>query len=132
MRISDWSSDVCSSDLQRRQVVLHPRKGAKADMVDGARQQRPHQLHHPPRDVEVAERGGSEQGADQEVEQLLAGAAGDLAHRDVEAESAHLAEVPAAHPQPGAPVGRSAEHTAELQSLMRSSYAVFCLNNKKS
>src|SRR3546814_10818209 len=30
-----------------------------------------------------------------------------------------------------ATVGRSEEHTAELQSLMRSSYAVFCLNKKK-
>src|SRR3546814_5835312 len=27
--------------------------------------------------------------------------------------------------------GRSEEHTSELQSLMRISYAVFCLNNKK-
>src|SRR3546814_10471442 len=27
--------------------------------------------------------------------------------------------------------GRSEEHTSELQSLMRTSYAVFCLNNKK-
>src|SRR3546814_7274950 len=31
-----------------------------------------------------------------------------------------------------APVGhRSEEHTSELQSLMRISYAVFCLNKKK-
>src|SRR3546814_7654500 len=28
-------------------------------------------------------------------------------------------------------VGRSEEHTSELQSLMRISYAVFCLNKKK-
>src|SRR3546814_5151792 len=28
-------------------------------------------------------------------------------------------------------VGRSEEHTSELQSLMRISYAVFCLKNKK-
>src|SRR3546814_9214026 len=28
--------------------------------------------------------------------------------------------------------GRSEEHTSELQSLMRISYAVFCLNNKNS
>src|SRR3546814_1577241 len=28
--------------------------------------------------------------------------------------------------------GRSEEHTSELQSLMRSSYAVFCLKNKKT
>src|SRR3546814_1967323 len=30
-----------------------------------------------------------------------------------------------------AAVGRSEEHTSELQSLMRISYAVFCLNKKK-
>src|SRR3546814_10315870 len=30
------------------------------------------------------------------------------------------------------PVGRSEEHTSELQSLMRSSYAVFCLNKKNT
>src|SRR3546814_3186063 len=29
------------------------------------------------------------------------------------------------------PVGRSEEHTSELQSLMRTSYAVFCLKKKK-
>src|SRR3546814_3695641 len=32
--------------------------------------------------------------------------------------------------QPG--VGRSEEHTSELQSLMRISYAVFCLKKKKT
>src|SRR3546814_2882101 len=31
----------------------------------------------------------------------------------------------------GAPAGRSEEHTSELQSLMRISYAVFCLKKKK-
>src|SRR3546814_4092326 len=31
----------------------------------------------------------------------------------------------------GALAGRSEEHTSELQSLMRISYAVFCLKNKK-
>src|SRR3546814_7150677 len=29
------------------------------------------------------------------------------------------------------PFGRSEEHTSELQSLMRNSYAVFCLKKKK-
>src|SRR3546814_8696741 len=29
------------------------------------------------------------------------------------------------------PVSRSEEHTSELQTLMRSSYDVFCLKNKK-
>src|SRR3546814_1897205 len=31
---------------------------------------------------------------------------------------------------PGEPCGRSEEHTSELQSLMRISYAVFCLKKK--
>src|SRR3546814_3923809 len=31
----------------------------------------------------------------------------------------------------GADIGRSEEHTSELQSLMRISYAVFCLKKKK-
>src|SRR3546814_1617638 len=33
-------------------------------------------------------------------------------------------------PAAGAPVARSEEHTSELQSLMRISYAVFCLKKK--
>src|SRR3546814_7364527 len=33
-------------------------------------------------------------------------------------------------PPPRGPVGRSEEHTSELQSLMRISYAVFCLKKK--
>src|SRR3546814_7620056 len=39
------------------------------------------------------------------------------------------------HPSPALPClrrgGRSEEHTSELQSLMRISYAVFCLKKKK-
>src|SRR3546814_6639716 len=34
--------------------------------------------------------------------------------------------------QDGSPVHRSEEHTSELQSLMRISYAVFCLKKKKA
>src|SRR3546814_9948588 len=34
--------------------------------------------------------------------------------------------------QPGDLVGRSEEHTSELQSLLRNSYAVFCLKNQKT
>src|SRR3546814_6201445 len=34
--------------------------------------------------------------------------------------------------RPSAPAGRSEEHTSELQSLMRISYAVFCLKKKKT
>src|SRR3546814_3087083 len=41
---------------------------------------------------------------------------------------------PDAHPHPPLPasqIQRSEEHTSELQSLMRISYAVFCLKKKK-
>src|SRR3546814_9870664 len=40
-------------------------------------------------------------------------------------------DVPARLPQRDAVVLRSEEHTSELQSLMRISYAVVCLNKKK-
>src|SRR3546814_2524419 len=40
-------------------------------------------------------------------------------------------EVDGQHSQAGRPVSRSEEHTSELQSLMRISYAVFCLKKKK-
>src|SRR3546814_1488521 len=44
-----------------------------------------------------------------------------------------IAHVPTRHPQRlrRHPLWRSEEHTSELQSLMRISYAVFCLKTKK-
>src|SRR3546814_6752380 len=64
---------------------------------------------------------------------------GAVGHRQRSAH--HSADVVAAR-QPGAveagldvdgkTVGRSEEHTSELQSLMRISYAVFCLKKKKN
>src|SRR3546814_5735677 len=39
---------------------------------------------------------------------------------------------PMAAPRPDLPEGRSEEHTSELQSLMRISYAVFCLKKKNT
>src|SRR3546814_5476553 len=45
----------------------------------------------------------------------------------------HGLRFPARHPaRRGATGGRSEEHTSELQSLMRISYAVFCLKKKKN
>src|SRR3546814_7801608 len=91
MRISDWSSDVCSSDLRCASRSPH---------------------------VEVGSRLPSLQLS---VSRILPAAC-------------HEAERP-----PFAldktfqylPVFRSEEHTSELQSLMRISYAVFCLKKKK-
>src|SRR3546814_2255151 len=100
MRISDWSSDVCSSDLRRA-----PRPG-QADRswsrTHGRRRCariRPHSARH-------AEAPAS----------------------DRRSIPAHSRSVP--RPVPICPF-RSEEHTSELQSLMRISYAVFCLKKKK-
>src|SRR3546814_3793042 len=45
-------------------------------------------------------------------------------HDDIDAERVHATHVADAQV-------RSEEHTSELQSLMRTSYAVFCLKKKK-
>src|SRR3546814_10105891 len=106
MRISDWSSDVCSSDLrvhQRWQVELREVGGREPAVAVG----RP--LHRGADAVAVAE---------EDV----------VAHPDLVAVVEHRA---AGHREQQG-VERSEEHTSELQSLMRISYAVFCLKTKTS
>src|SRR3546814_8061109 len=90
MRISDWSSDVCSSDLNRGRVP---------PMFDHARPRRS-VLYMPGSNARALEKG-----------------------RSLPADGLILDLEDA--------VARSEEHTSELQSLMRISYAVFCLKNKK-
>src|SRR3546814_4368560 len=116
MRISDWSSDVCSSDLDHivGAVVAHA-----AQRVGHAR-----------RREDVAD---VREIAVRLIEIAPLGEIGDeLLAKDVHAifEGRHL--VPRLGPAHcvGAKVGRSEEHTSELQSLMRISYAVFCLKKK--
>src|SRR3546814_2743805 len=104
MRISDWSSDVCSSDL----LDAHPghrdnrRAGRCADPrpVEGHRQdwRRMGGLH-------PARRVGGDGGR----------RCGSLGDRGARSKMGR----------------RSEEHTSELQSLMRISYAVFCLKKNK-
>src|SRR3546814_8735939 len=58
-----------------------------------------------------------------------------LSHSDVHCRRAGVAQplAPRAYPHAQSPYGaRSEEHTSELQSLMRISYAVFCLKKKKT
>src|SRR3546814_8830410 len=94
MRSSDWSSDVCSSDLV---VGQQARRNLKANDV----------LH--PGMVEAA--------------RLVK--RGDLVV--VSAEDGRVAvRSQGIALQDGAEGARSEEHTSELQSLMRISYAVFC------
>src|SRR3546814_10701217 len=113
MRISDWSSDVCSSDLlgQKEAVELvggqmpgHRRVAAEhvAKMSAFFHRAAASGFDHMVRFVAAdprAERHGHRLGHDEAPRRL------------------EILE----HPL------RSAEHTSELQSLMRISYAVFCL-----
>src|SRR3546814_2316556 len=130
MRISDWSSDVCSSDLPegvRRPGLL----GAGAPQGD-------------PEDLLGIERG---QLHGRRAQLARPGrTAGALRHAGAEGP---LPAAPGRRPRsallrPDRPVRRlrrdldprlrhrSEEHTSELQSLMRISYAVFCLKKKKT
>src|SRR3546814_3112492 len=48
-----------------------------------------------------------------------------------ETRAPHTSPAVMSRPSMSVPNGRSEEHTSELQSLMRISYAVFCLKKKK-
>src|SRR3546814_7125871 len=110
MRMSDWSSEVCSSDLLGgvSELEQHP-----IDPVERFG----NFLDHQHVIGEIGKPGRADHaGEDREVE----GGGGAAA----EAGLKPLAIVR------GEP--RSEEHTSELQSLMRNSYAVFCLKKKKT
>src|SRR3546814_2849591 len=94
MRISDWSSDVCSSDLPgdvgaRGGAALCADAGGSERLLSGVGQ--------------PDDRGARARGLDLGGRSRRSGALAAL---------------------------RSEEHTSELQSLMRISYAVFCLKQK--
>src|SRR3546814_6185517 len=146
MRISDWSSDVCSSDLQlsrrdlyaERRIVLAPWPpvvalqppgvalvpvaGRELRDVGAQPHQRFHLRSHPQAAVAVmapVQRAHADRVArdHRPPARLVPQREGEDAVEPVE---------------PGAWIGvlriqRSEEHTSELQSLMRISYAVFCL-----
>src|SRR3546814_10630455 len=125
MRISDWSSDVCSSDLAGHQEVQQDEVEVR---VAGGNLQR------------LAEVRGLQKITVrfQPFNQVLGSAACDPVIVGV--EDLHCLENPEFVVSSGAygcrtrlvsgGAHRSEEHTSELQSLMRISYAVFCLKKK--
>src|SRR3546814_3697027 len=137
MRISDWSSDVCSSDLAVHDVAhRHPNRLAgehaddespvvapdegESDGADHARQAR-HELED---ELLVEGKILSEGDGADVVEALQQWCEGEdeddcFQARVIEEGSQRLC-------QP-----RSEEHTSELQSLLRTSYDVFCLKIQK-
>src|SRR3546814_6113985 len=96
MRISDWSSDVCSSDLRLTCIQL------VEPICHGSRR---HIIRSTWRYVEI---------------QIPSGAPRHQGNHFLRLSN-----------RLGSVALRSEEHTSELQSLMRISYAVFCLKKKK-
>src|SRR3546814_5318443 len=103
MRISDWSSDVCSSDLG----------GSGGGGVSGRRRRKPAPAGHPLSRVFAFARPANAPSPRTRSGVQRASNAGVLGS----VEGDHRSR-------------RSEEHTSELQSLMRISYAVFCLKKK--
>src|SRR3546814_3888387 len=126
MRISDWSSDVCSSDLD----VLEETQRAGAVHARGLDKLVGHG------EEELAEQEGCRRRGDQRNGK--AGVAvqhaeiGDhfIGGHDTHLDRQHESDEDGTEAQ-HAQRKRSEEHTSELQSLMRHSYAVYCMKKKK-
>src|SRR3546814_10166363 len=114
MRISDWSSDVCSSDLLRASVSGDARPAAPGAGETLSRYPWPRGFAWPqPAYAELAPRHRAARSG-RPCRQRRHLDAVDAGRRGLWGRSAL----------------RSEEHTSELQSLMRISYAVFCLTKK--
>src|SRR3546814_5400261 len=100
MRISDWSSDVCSSDLVAE---------ATSEEMGGIGAMLRHK---------------------RVLAASLIGTAVEFYDFYIYATAASLVFGPLFFPASSPSAQRSEEHTSELQSLMRLSYAVFCLTKK--
>src|SRR3546814_3380885 len=129
MRISDWSSDVCSSDLQSS-VDGH------VHVVEVVGGRGPSVLHGAPPLAAAVDRPDL-LGVDRIFDAERAGVGPDVfrdlpsrvpADHDVDRAALRVLAVVSERAVGG---DRSEEHTSELQSLMRISYAVFCLKKQK-
>src|SRR3546814_2854859 len=118
MRISDWSSDVCSSDLLHQYLQSFRAGGRGPGSEEGKR--KGHEAQAVGKDVACSGFAGGDR---LPCQSWLAGASGCYRLQPGRLWLHHL------HRQQR-PI-RSEEHTSELQSLMRISYAVFCLKKKK-
>src|SRR3546814_5963578 len=110
MRISDWSSDVCPSDL----IVAIQDMGA-AGLTSSS--------------VEMASKGGV--GLELVLDDVPCRETGMTPYEMMLSESQERMLM-ILKPGREGEAERSEEHTSELQSLMRISYAVFCLKKKNT
>src|SRR3546814_7831945 len=126
MRISDWSSDVCSSDLR---LVFDSFNGC-ATYVS------PFSINNPDGWRYWLIHFANSYRARQVYNNLLHANSSEQAHYG--RAGLHMLSYDPRHEDgslylfdPSGRESRSEEHTSELQSLMRISYAVFCLTKKK-
>src|SRR3546814_7180166 len=116
MRISDWSSDVCSSDLFVIGEASMPEAKLFQDVIRGRRSPRSFLPTPVPRDV---------------LQSVLEDARNTPSNCNYQPWTLHIASGESRDKLSAAFLeARSEEHTSELQSLMRISYAVFCLKKK--
>src|SRR3546814_7870713 len=115
MRISDWSSDVCSSDL-RGYAQKQPKQEYKREAFELFEQM----LEKVQVDV-ITILARIRVRSEEEIAQI----------EEQERQRQKARPMEFQHADPGSySADRSEEHTSELQSLMRISYAVFCLKKK--
>src|SRR3546814_7138656 len=127
MRISDWSSYVCSSDLASSNARSDLQKETSEQQELITMQLRRAAIVSPLR-TPVGKFGGG-------LSSLTAGELGATILKALVERSGidpeRVDDVVFGHGYPSGEAPRSEEHTSELQSLMRISYAVFCLKKKK-
>src|SRR3546814_2944664 len=121
MRISDWSSDVCASDLRGVARIVGDRRAAIVEAF--------HQLRDGGGVAVAIDAADPARRVEPDRFDILHGSEAcrleHAAHCRLDAGAAAAGEFDGEQ-------GRSEEHTSELQSLMRTSYAVFCLKKKKT
>src|SRR3546814_9673066 len=115
MRIRDWSSDVCSSDLQDSDQTEQTQEagadtGGLGEIIVTA-QKRSESLQKVPISIAAFDTAKLDGAGISDTQMLQAAVPGLVATNT-------------------GSITRSEEHTSELQSLMRISYAVFCLKKK--
>src|SRR3546814_8673252 len=120
MRISDWSSDVCSSDLLSFDTISGAGpNGAVVHYRVEERTNRPIETGS----FYLVDSGGQYRDGTTDVTRTIAigTPSEEMKRRFTLVLKGHIALGRAQYPK------RSEEHTSELQSLMRISYDVFCL-----
>src|SRR3546814_6475138 len=136
MRMSDWSSDVCSSDLDEPAHRLEP--GQRQVQADREQEKDDPELRHDldgievlnePQSVRADDQAGGEitqnGGHPQALQHRHDDDGGEQQDESVGEEGGLWHRGPARDEEAAAGAKRSEEHTSELQSLMRISYAVF-------